>query len=280
MTGYPELDPAWREWILDNADRGCAREAMFAAMSRGGWAESLAPILIEQVLLERDILASSTPVPAPALEDSPTVMVAGDRAVRVLLTLQSPRLILFGGLLTDEECAALIDAAGSRMADSTVIEAGSGSDVADHGRVSRGMFFRFSETPLVARIEERLATLCRWPRGHSDALQVLHYLPGGRYAAHYDYFAPGQPGTAKIMARGGQRVASIVMYLNTPEAGGSTNFPQVGLEVAAQRGNAVFFSYERPHPSTKTLHAGSPVIRGEKWIATLWFRERAFGSSP
>ena len=48
------------------------------------------------------------------------------------------------------------------------------------------------------------------------------------------------------------------------------------FEVAPKRGNAVFFSYERPHPSTKTLHGGSPVIAGEKWIATKWLREREF----
>jgi prolyl 4-hydroxylase len=53
-------------------------------------------------------------------------------------------------------------------------------------------------------------------------------------------------------------------------------FPDVHLEVAPKRGNAVFFSYERPHPSTKTLHGGTPVRAGEKWIATKWLRERPF----
>jgi prolyl 4-hydroxylase len=38
----------------------------------------------------------------------------------------------------------------------------------------------------------------------------------------------------------------------------------------------VFFSYERPHPSTRTLHGGAPVIAGDKWIATKWLREREF----
>jgi prolyl 4-hydroxylase len=37
----------------------------------------------------------------------------------------------------------------------------------------------------------------------------------------------------------------------------------------------VFFSYDRPHPSTRTLHAGLPVVKGEKWVATFWFREKA-----
>ena len=69
---------------------------------------------------------------------------------------------------------------------------------------------------------------------------------------------------------------SFKLYLNTPEKGGGTTFPDVHLEVAPQRGNAVFFSYERPHPSTRTLHGGAPVIAGDKWIATKWLREREF----
>jgi prolyl 4-hydroxylase len=275
----PQLDTAWRDWIRDNVARGCLRESMVESMVAAGWAASLAPLIIEQVLNEPVGSDLPVPVPEPDLEDSPSVIVAEGRAVRVLLSVKSPRLIVFGGLLSDEECDALIEESRDRMEDSTVIDANSGINIADRGRVSRGMFFKFAETALVSRIEARLAALCRWPRGHSESIQVLNYLPGGRYDPHYDYFWAGHEGTRKVTAQAGQRVGTVVMYLNTPEAGGGTSFPDADIEVAAQKGNAVFFSYDRPHPSTKTLHAGSPVIRGEKWIATLWFRERAFGSS-
>ena len=68
-------------------------------------------------------------------------------------------------------------------------------------------------------------------------------------------------------------MASLVIYLNTPEAGGSTVLPESRLEIGAVAGNALFFSYDRPHPMTRSLHAGSPVVRGEKWIATKWLRQ-------
>jgi prolyl 4-hydroxylase len=71
-------------------------------------------------------------------------------------------------------------------------------------------------------------------------------------------------------------VGTFIMVLQAPERGGSTLFPDAGIEVFAQRGNGVFFSYYRPDPATKTLHGGAPVIEGEKWIATKWFRERVF----
>ena len=62
----------------------------------------------------------------------------------------------------------------------------------------------------------------------------------------------------------------------TPARGGQTVFPDVQLDVAPLKGNAVFFSYDRPHPGTRTLHGGAPVLEGEKWVATKWLREGRF----
>jgi len=138
------------------------------------------------------------------------------------------------------------------------------------------MFFQRGEFPLVARLEERIAALVDWPVENGEGLQVLRYRPGAEYKPHYDYFDPAQPSSAAILARGGQRLASLVMYLNTPVRGGATTVPDVALDVMPVRGNAVFFSYDRPHPDTRSLHGGAPVEEGEKWVATKWLRERRF----
>jgi prolyl 4-hydroxylase len=71
-------------------------------------------------------------------------------------------------------------------------------------------------------------------------------------------------------------VGTLLIYLNTPGAGGGTIFPDVDFEVRAVRGQAVFFSYERPEPESRTLHGSQPVIQGEKWVATRWLRQYAF----
>jgi prolyl 4-hydroxylase len=111
---------------------------------------------------------------------------------------------------------------------------------------------------------------------NGEGLQILHYRPGAEYKPHYDYFDPKEPGTPAILKRGGQRVGTVVVYLSEPAKGGGTTFPDVGLVVAPKRGNAVFFSYDSPDPSSKTLHGGAPVVAGDKWIATKWLREREF----
>jgi prolyl 4-hydroxylase len=146
----------------------------------------------------------------------------------------------------------------------------------NEARTSQGMFFERGENTVCARLEARIAALTNWPVEYGESLQVLRYGPGAEYKPHYDYFDPDRTGTPAILARGGQRVASLVCYLNTPPQGGATTFPDVQLAVAPIKGNAVFFSYDRPHPITRTLHGGAPVAEGEKWVATKWLREGRF----
>jgi hypothetical protein len=124
----------------------------------------------------------------------------------------------------------------------------------------------------------RIAQATGVPVEHGEGFQVLHYQPGGEYQPHFDFFNPGRSGEARQLEVGGQRVATLVIYLNSVQAGGATGFPKLGLEVAPVKGNAVFFVYKRPDGTLDedTLHAGLPVERGEKWIATKWLRERPY----
>ena len=219
---------------------------------------------------------AASAVPHLNLTGSPRRLDAGDRWVDVIASLQHPRVVVLGNLLSEAECDALIDSARPRLARSLTVQTQTGGEELNADRTSSGMFFQRGETPEVAAVEARIARLVSWPVENGEGIQVLHYRPGAEYKPHYDYFDPDEPGTPTILRRGGQRVATLVMYLNEPARGGGTTFPDVGLEVAPVRGQAVFFSYERPHPGTRTLHGGAPVIEGEKWVATKWLREREF----
>jgi prolyl 4-hydroxylase len=194
----------------------------------------------------------------------------------VLQAMYNPRVVVFGGLLSDEECEQLIAQATPRLARSLTVATKTGGEEVNADRTSNGMFFQRGENELVSRLERRFARLLNWPEENGEGLQILQYGPGAEYKPHYDYFDPAEPGTPTILKRGGQRVGTLIMYLHEPTKGGGTVFPDVHLEVSPRRGNGVFFSYERPHPSTKSLHGGAPVIEGEKWIATKWLRERRF----
>jgi prolyl 4-hydroxylase len=278
-----QVTPELRKWIVDQASAGHGAESVLKAMIASGWSEDVAVEAmeatlrghLEEVAVEQG-LPPAVPVPDADLDESPMYIDAGDRQVCVLQAMYNPRVIVFGNLLSDQECDELIALARPRLARSLTVETKTGGEEVNADRTSNGMFFQQGENPLVQRIEARIAKLVRWPVENGEGLQILQYGPGADYKPHYDYFDPAEPGTPTILKRGGQRVGTIVMYLGEPEKGGGTVFPDVHLEVGPKRGNAVFFSYERPHPSTRTLHGGSPVLAGEKWIATKWLRERKF----
>ena len=276
-----------RRWIVAQTEAGCRAEDVLAAMRASGWAETVAAAALEQTLRERlaqldaatGAAAPAAPVsavPEPDLSGAPAVLPTGGRQVRVLATMQRPRVVVFGGLLADDECAGLMALAEPRLLRSETVDNATGGSEVNAARTSDGMFFERGEAPLIATLEQRIAELLRWPVNHGEGLQILRYRPGAEYRPHHDYFDPSHPGTAQILQRGGQRVGTLVMYLNTPEGGGATTFPDVGLEVAPVRGNALFFSYDRAHPDTGTLHGGAPVTAGEKWVATKWLREGVF----
>jgi len=277
------VTPELRHWIIQQASAGQPPEAVLKSMLASGWDEDVAIQAMEatltQHLAERQKAAQlppAVPVPEPLPDGPRTVLSAGDREVTVVTSMRNPRVVVFANLLSDAECDEIVQLASARLARSETVQTETGSSEVNEARTSDGMFFERGEHPVCARLESRLATLLSWPIENGEGLQVLRYRPGAEYKPHYDYFDPAQPGTPTILKRGGQRVASIVCYLNTPTRGGATIFPDVQLDVAPVKGNAVFFSYDRAHPATRSLHGGAPVIEGEKWVATKWLREGRF----
>lgn len=279
MLANPDL----LKWLNECLARGHSAASLTASAVQSGWHPDVVRAAMSEALGQELIAhragapaATTSRVPGPDLSQSPSFVQTTDRRVEIWTVMKHPKVVVFGNLLSEEECEALIALAQPKLARSLTVDNKTGGDEVNSARTSDGMFFNRGENEMCERIERRLAELVRWPYENGEGLQVLRYRHGAQYVPHYDYFDPMQPGTPRILERGGQRVGTIVMYLRTPERGGATIFPDVGLEVAPIRGSAVFFSYERPHPDTRTLHGGMPVTLGEKYVATKWMREREF----
>ncbi len=285
-----------RSWISAQAQSGQTPEQVIATLVASGWTQAQALAAMQEfvalkespdqpVTFSPSVQAAANdespayptvPVPEPSIAGQQTTVDTPDRRVDIVLTMALPRVVVFGNLLSHAECDELMELAQARLTRSQAVVNETGASEIHEARTSDGMFFRQAESPLVARIEARIAALVNWPVERGEGLQILRYGIGHQYKPHWDYFDPAHAGTPTILKRGGQRVASLVMYLNTPARGGATTFPDVGLAVAPVKGSGVFFSYDKPHPSTKSLHAGAPVEEGEKWVATKWLRERTF----
>ena len=277
--------PSVEHWLAEQRAAGFDDLSLYRSLRDAGWEHlaacqwvGLKPAAIEPPLQSATLAAQAErSVPWPQGAGVRPWLDVGDRRVQALAVMHAPEVIVLGQLLDAQECEALIEAARPRMQRSLTVSVKTGGEEENIDRTSQGMFFERGETELIARIEQRLAHLLNWPVENGEGLQILRYVPGTEYKPHYDYFDPLEPGTPTILRRGGQRVATVVIYLNEPEEGGATVFPDAQFECLPVRGNAVFFNYSRPDPSSHSLHAGAPVIRGEKWIATKWLREGRFG---
>ena len=125
---------------------------------------------------------------------------------------------------------------------------------------------------------------------------VLRYRVGEHYGPHWDAFEGDAAASAD-----GERVATVVLYLNTPEEGGETAFTSTkppadwherhgggpgaspwsacgksGYAMRAVEGDALLFYSLTPSGKKDELsmHAGCPPVRGEKWVATKWIHTK------
>ncbi|HET6632133.1 MAG TPA: 2OG-Fe(II) oxygenase [Rhodanobacteraceae bacterium] len=276
MGTHSAKPDAIREWILATARGGHDIDAIVGMMLRSGYERRQARQLVAKALdrpgLAVEVSTARSDGLRPRHPEPPALELDG-RRIEVSLCVETPTIRLLEALLDDSECEALIELARPRLDRSLTVDT-AGQHTVNTTRTSSGMFFALGETPLVARIEQRIAALTELPANHGEGLQILHYLPGQQYEPHFDWFDPAQDGYKVITAKGGQRVASVIIYLNAPAAGGGTQFPRAGITISARRGSALYFAYEGGDQSS--LHAGLPVTAGEKWIATKWLRECPF----
>ncbi|HEY0181625.1 MAG TPA: 2OG-Fe(II) oxygenase [Rhodopila sp.] len=285
-----EFSNAVRDWIVHNLMRGCPAEDVVRELLGQKIERELAVAMVQSVsnallygepMPEGKLALGAPPpqyVPDPSRLSTASVLRAGNRDVPVLTRLQRPSAAMLGNVLDAEECRQLVAQARPRLQASTVTDPITGLDKVATHRSSEGMFFKLMETPLVARIEKRIAELTGLPIEHGEGLQILHYPVGTESTPHFDFLLPVNETNQASIARSGQRVATFIMYLNDVEAGGETAFPHVGWSVLPRRGQALFFEYGNARRQTDplSLHAGAQVLAGEKWIATKWVRERTF----
>ncbi len=272
-TAY--LTNQWREWITDNLARGCDPKSLIADMVKANFDPAFASTTVFGYLSGKVAPLTSNYVYEKPRIAAGNLIRAPDRDVRVTLRIDQPLVVFLDDVLSHEECDLLIERSRDRLARSTTVDPSSGKDAVIEARSSEGTFFPLNADPLIATIDARVSSIMNLPIENGEGLQILHYHTGGQYTPHYDYFAPSDPGSATHVANGGQRVSSLVMYLNDVDDGGATVFPELNLSVGPKKGAGVYFEYcnSRNQLDPLSLHGGLPVLKGEKWVATKWMRQ-------
>jgi prolyl 4-hydroxylase len=186
---------------------------------------------------------------------------------------EAPAITFFPGLFSAAECAWLGGAAEPMLEPAVVIDPGSGRQRPDPVRVCDSVGFTWPlENPAIHALNRRLAAASATAVERGEPLQVLRYRPGGEYKPHFDAI----PGFAN------QRAMTLLVWLNSDYEGGETHFPTPGLKLKGRAGDGLLFRNTRPDGRRDPAagHAGLPVIRGEKRIASRWIRERPFEMPP
>ncbi|KAI3968311.1 hypothetical protein MKW92_019106 [Papaver armeniacum] len=198
----------------------------------------------------------------------------------------APRIIVLHNFLSSEECDYLKAIARPRLQISTVVDAKTGKGIKSNVRTSSGMFLSNEERkyPIVQAIEKRISVFSQVPVENGELVQVLRYEQNQYYKPHHDYFSD-----TFNLKRGGQRIATVLMYLSDNVEGGETYFPMAGtgecscggqmvkgLSVKPNKGDAVLFwsmGLDGKEDPT-SIHGGCKVLSGEKWSATKWMRQK------
>lgn len=213
----------------------------------------------ERIAAHIDLAAWQTPPPGQVLNADPLV--------RSIPAFVSPQF-----------CAALIAFASGRLQRARVYDPVRRGDVVDaHRDNTQATFDVHSIEFMQVLLQARIAAACGSDIRQLEALAVLHYDPGEQIADHYDFVDPDHtPDYAAEVQRNGQRIITFLVYLNDDYEGGETQFPRLGLRHRGRCGDALLFSNTRADLSAdkRTLHAGRPTTRGEKWIVSQFIRNR------
>ena len=188
-----------------------------------------------------------------------------------------PRVSTVDGLLSAEECRLLIANAEVHLQRSRTVDPETGLPMEQEIRTSSDAAFDAILEDLALRaVQLRMASAAGVPLDHAEHLVVLRYEPGQEYRPHRDYRPPSS--IERDRPQAGNRLRTICVYLNDVEAGGQTEFPVAALKVEPRPGRAVVFDnlHADGTPDPDSLHAGLPVERGEKWLATLWLRQAPY----
>lgn len=263
------------EWLVSQIARGCSLESMITSMQVAGYSANNARDMVVKAFADAGKLPNHI-LQAPSAWQNIMQKRGNMATIKLVISLNSPRLMVLDDFLSDAECDVLVQLSKAKMEDSTVIDPVTGQFVKHPERTSRGTHFEHQSSDIVIAIENRIAEVFGFETKQQEAIQILQYALGGEYKAHFDFFSPSDASSHALIAEGGQRLATLIMYLNTPLEGGSTDLPNLGLSIRAKKGSALYFENinQQGEVDERTLHAGMPIIAGEKWIATKWLRER------
>jgi prolyl 4-hydroxylase len=194
---------------------------------------------------------------------------------------EAPRVRLAEGFVSPAACDWLRGRAAGRMRPAMMYHADMKAEVIDPHRTCSDYQFDLINTDLVLLlVRERIAALTKLPTIAMEPPRVFHYALGERIKPHFDRCNDGGDGYGVDTGYLGDRIVTLLLYLNDDFDGGELDFPKTGFRCRGAKGDAVYFSHvdHTGKPDALSLHAGLEITRGEKWVLSQWIHDRPFGA--
>ena len=187
-----------------------------------------------------------------------------------------PAIAVIEGFATPQMCDWLIAESIDRLTRAKVYARDLGPNRIEDVRTSSETGYDVTRWGLpLSFLRARIAKLTAASINSLENPTVLCYDPGQQYQPHFDFLDPAVPGLQHEIATTGQRVATLLVYLNADYEGGETEFVKLGVRFRGKKGDALMWRSLLPDgsPDRRTLHAGRPPLSGRKWLLSQWVRE-------
>ncbi|XP_033209874.1 prolyl 4-hydroxylase subunit alpha-2-like isoform X3 [Belonocnema kinseyi] len=183
-----------------------------------------------------------------------------------------PRIILYHDVIYEEEIEFLKKFAKPRLRGAIVANYGENTNIqnkSSSNRISQTAWCGDHEHVHAKILNRRVEHMTSLTVNSSESLQIGYYEIGGLYLPHHDFVRKDKlDSVIYFKQRGiGNRIATVLFYLNDVQEGGGTVFPDLNLTIWPKKGSAVFwYNLKRNGEGDNlTLHGACPVISGTKW---------------
>ncbi|WP_333970529.1 2OG-Fe(II) oxygenase [Alteromonas mediterranea] len=263
------MNNVWKRWVLDNILKGVAGGEIYQTLIKNGFVHdeivsvlgrNLSPNEIEHFTNTHKVIV---PQPAFLKNGHSKFEIIGDEKFCVYRIAQC-----FDEALCDEVIQSI--RSGLRPSTITTVNANTYQDF----RTSSTCDFVSVNAALNARLNKKLEVLMGDKHHTPEPIQAQHYDVGQEFKAHTDYFEPGSVEYEQHAKSRGQRSWTCMVYLNSADKGGETEFLHLGRRFAPRRGDAIIWRNIDINGVVNplSLHQAHPVERGEKFIITQWYR--------
>ena len=263
------MNATWNRWVQENLERGCKTKEIVSILQKNQFEqEEIITTLLAHWADMRGLtkLFSHHPFYRNSIINNPMVTSHCSQEIQ---------LFSIDHFLHPSECLWLISAIDRELQPSEItIEEGSNTF-----RTSQTSHLNLDpiEAEMRIHIENRISILLGIPPVYGEKTQGQKYSVGQEFKAHTDTFEPESEEFETFAHILGQRTWTCMIYLNDTPKGGQTRFTELDISFSPQMGQALIWNNlkEDGTPNPYTTHHGMPVLAGEKYIITKWFRENS-----